>query len=87
MCYAILVFAMFPLFVLGSAQTIAESLVVNVLAYTTAFLPLLSDHVLVTSLVALHALGAAMIAFAYRDEVEFTDGTPEDVQFAFFRFL
>ena len=75
---------MFPLFVLGSAQTIAESLIVNVLAYTTSSLPLLSDHVLVTSLFALHAMGAVMIALACRDEVEVTDGTPEAVESALF---
>ena len=67
------------LFGTGSAQSIAESLIMNVLGYTTAFLPILDDHVLATSGFALYGLAAAMITFANQDQVEFTDGTPEDV--------
>ncbi|CAE7384773.1 jmjd4 [Symbiodinium natans] len=72
--FAILVLAMLPLLLHGSVQDIAESLIVNVMGYVTSFVPVLDNHIFISSCFALYALAAAMITLAHRDQAEFTEG-------------
>ncbi|CAE7403644.1 unnamed protein product [Symbiodinium sp. CCMP2456] len=70
--YAHVAFYLFPLVLFGASQTIAESLVVNVLTYSTAYLPLLEDDRLLTCIFGTYAVFAGVVAFA--SETSFTEG-------------
>ena len=70
--YAHVVFYLFPLVLFGASQTIAESLVVNVLTYSTAYLPLLEDDRLLTCIFATYAVFAGVVASS--SDTSFTEG-------------
>ncbi|CAE7773151.1 unnamed protein product [Symbiodinium sp. CCMP2592] len=59
--FLVLTFYMFPLLLFdGDCQAIADSLVVGVLAYITAYFPLLERHTYLTCLVGIYAVVASM---------------------------